>query len=109
MPQIGRYCKAYARESLSRFPGWSEEPVEQVQGQEPTKEPDYLFLQQDYTVTRGIYLDERVVFNRVTPEWIEFCKNELRFEIPSYQTTIRTSQTSEGVAPEESTVQVTTV
>jgi hypothetical protein len=108
MTQIGRYCKAYAREMLARFPGWSENPVKQVEGQEPATESGYLFLQQDYTVTSGIYLDEGVVFNRVTPEWIEFCENELRFEIPSYQTTRRSQTPSQGAPQSESAVQTAT-
>jgi len=108
MPQIGRYCKAYSREALARFPGWSENPRKQVEGQETAKEPDYLFLQQDYTVTRGIYLDEDVVFNQVTPEWVEFCKTELRFEIPSYHNVVREQKAPEETAAEATTVQKAT-
>jgi len=32
----------------------------------------------------GKYCEENVVFDRVTPEWIKFCAEELKFEIPPF-------------------------
>jgi hypothetical protein len=46
---------------------------------------DFLYLQENYVVTDGIFMDENIIFNRVTPDWIEFCENELQFEIPVYE------------------------
>jgi hypothetical protein len=42
-------------------------------------------LHQDYTVTDGIFSGENVVYEDLTPEWIEFCKNVLKFEVPVYE------------------------
>lgn len=99
MSKMGRYCKAYPIDRLQAFDGWPEayrrevakEPPAEVSGNgEPhdgtsnsqPAENDYLFVQEDLTVTKGIFLEEDVVFDQVTPQWADFCKNELRFEIP---------------------------
>jgi hypothetical protein len=34
-------------------------------------------LHTDFTVTDGIFIDENIIFNDVTPEWIEFCRDVL--------------------------------
>jgi len=92
MATMGRYCKAYPIDRLRKFPAWEEKlenlaPLENDEG--GSRQPrtalgvdDYLFLQENYVVTDGIFLDEHVVFDRVTPEWQEFCTTELAFEIP---------------------------
>jgi hypothetical protein len=58
------------------------EDVEQAAApqQEPEDEEVYLFVQEDYRVTGDIFLDEHVVFGAVTPEWIAFCKDDLKFD-----------------------------
>jgi hypothetical protein len=95
MATMGRYCKAYAVEQLRKFPGWTERtenlaPLEN--DEDGTQQPrtsladdDYLFLQESFIVTDGIFLDEHIIFDAVTPEWQEFCTKELAFEIPEYQ------------------------
>lgn len=40
---------------------------------------DYVYLQRNFTVTDGIFIDENVIFDEVTPEWIEFCRNVLEY------------------------------
>jgi hypothetical protein len=95
MATMGRYCKAYSVAQLKNFPGWQPRvenlaPIENEEdGTEQPKtaftDDDYLFLQETYVVTDGIFLDEHVIFDRVTPEWQEFCTKELAFEIPDYQ------------------------
>jgi hypothetical protein len=95
MATMGRYCKAYAIEQLRKFPGW-EEKIENLapaeNDEDGSQQPrtglaadDYLFLQENYVVTDGIFLDEHIIFDRVTPEWQEFCAKELAFEIPDYK------------------------
>jgi hypothetical protein len=95
MATMGRYCKAYPIDQLRKFAGW-EEKVENLapleNEEDGTQQPrtsladdDYLFLQENYVVTDGIFLDEHVIFDRVTPEWQEFCTKELAFEIPDYK------------------------
>jgi hypothetical protein len=95
MSKMGRYCKAYPTTMLNEFGGWAEnyhEPSKEEQGVSAdesngdgpaSSENDYLFLQENFTVTKGIFLDEDVVFDKVTPEWKDFCKNTLNFEVPS--------------------------
>ncbi|HYO62472.1 MAG TPA: hypothetical protein VER08_02330 [Pyrinomonadaceae bacterium] len=91
MKRVGSYCKAYPLESLRRFEGWREDARRlrkerrQVEGTEVETERelgdgDYLFVQQDLTVTDGVLTGENVVFDAVTPEWVEFCKNVLHFK-----------------------------
>jgi hypothetical protein len=83
--QIGRYCKAYYLKEFRQFSGWTE-PV-QDSGRslldESANDEDFLYLQEDYTVTRGIFADENIVFDNVTTGWIEFCRDTLRFEPPA--------------------------
>jgi len=100
MKKMGRYCKAYPIEALKRFGGWTESLELPSRGdigagekhdenQADKKEDDalrnYLFIQEDYTVTRDIFINEEVVLAEVTPEWAEFCRQELHFEVPSFE------------------------
>ena len=48
---------------------------------------DFLYLQENFIVTDGIFIDENVIFDNVTPEWIDFCVNVLKFEVPKYAST----------------------
>lgn len=81
MAQMGKYCKAYPVRQLREFSGWREKESKNGEaGSGAPAEHPYLYLQENYTVTAGIFLDEQVVFDEVTPEWIDFCKNTLQFE-----------------------------
>jgi len=93
---MGKYCKAYPITQFREYQGWREkaENVRKekqiVDGQEVEKDrqltdQDYLYLQENYAVTDGIFLDENIIFDDVTPEWIDFCKHALKFEIPVYE------------------------
>ena len=70
MGQMGMYCKAYPLERFSEFEGWDAEP----------SGTSFLYLQESLIVTRDIFIDEEVVFDKITPEWAEFCKTVLNFE-----------------------------
>ena len=93
MKNMGKYCKAYEIEKLMAFPGWAENvkdveaPAsrngETVDEQAPAT---FYYLQENYTATDGIFLDENVVFDAVTPEWVEFCRDKLKFEVLNYDT-----------------------
>ena len=93
MATMGRYCKAYAIDQFRKFKGWEEKienlaPIENDEdgSQQPRTslaEDDYLFLQENYVVTDGIFLDEHIVFDSVTPEWKEFCTNDLALRSPT--------------------------
>ncbi|PYS87925.1 MAG: hypothetical protein DMF64_21850 [Acidobacteria bacterium] len=87
MTHIGKYCKAYEVARLAGFPGWPDKlrllPPEAAAspGAEPAPN-DYLYLQENFTVTAGIFLGEDVVFDEVTTAWIDFCRTTLKFEVP---------------------------
>lgn len=103
MSRMGGYCKAYPIARLHEFPEWSENLQnlrtipQQVEGTEREVKreltaDDFFYVQEDFTVTDGIFIDENIIFDNVTPEWIEFCKNTLKFEIPVYES----DQSNEG-------------
>ena len=73
---MGTYCKAYETARLAEFPGWLERG-------EGDGGKGHLYLQEDFTVTNGIFPGEGVVFDMVTPVWVEFCRTALKFEVPS--------------------------
>ena len=87
MGRMGKYCKAYMIPRFREFNGWSESS-ENARKENSTPRPltdaDFLYLQENYVVTDGIFIDENVIFNNITPEWIDFCKNVLKFEVPEY-------------------------
>jgi hypothetical protein len=80
MGTMGRYCKAYALAQLQDFPGWAEAaaPAETIENE------GYLFLHTNYIVTANVFVDQDIVFDRVTPEWKAFCADTLGFEVPDY-------------------------
>ena len=93
MKKMGKYCKAYEIKKLMEFPAWAGKLANieaQVSGDgDIAKEPasrDFYYLQENFTVTDGIFLDESVVFDAVTPEWVEFCRDTLKFEVLNYET-----------------------
>ncbi len=91
MATMGSYCKAYSMSEFRRYPGWHGEPLakhDEAGGSPPeaADEEPYLFLQENLVVTDGIFLDENIVFDNVTPEWERFCKEELQFEVPDWAT-----------------------
>jgi len=95
MGKMGKYCKAYPIGEFRAYDKWTENlqnlhadkrAVEGKGGETggELSENDFLYLQENYEVTDGIFIDENVIFNNVTPEWINYCQTELKFEIPSY-------------------------
>ena len=95
MATLGKYCKAYQVATLRQFEQWAKgvgHLKNEGAGTSETVSPrelnddDVLFVQEDFTVTDGVFLDENVVFDQVTPEWKNFCKTELGFEVPSHIT-----------------------
>ena len=96
MAQKGRYCKAYPITRLREYSGWSEnkenvrKDKQQVEGKEVVvqrelTDADFLYLQENFVVTDDIFIDENIIFDQVTPEWIDFCKHTLKFEVPVYE------------------------
>jgi hypothetical protein len=94
MATMGMYCKAYPVGRFREFPAWREKaenarPEKQeadgrgVEAPRTLANEDCLYLQENFAVTDGIYIDQYVIFDEVTPEWEEFCKTSLQFEVPA--------------------------
>jgi hypothetical protein len=84
MANMGKYCKAYPAISFREFDGWTENSLE---SQEELTDDSILYLQENFAVTHGIFLDEEVIFDQVTPEWMAFCRTTLGFEVPAEEAT----------------------
>ena len=88
MPILGRYSKAYPLGQLRQFSGWVERPEnarkirKEVDGEivevaRALTDEDYVYVQRNFIVTDGIFIDENIIFSDVTPAWIEFCQTVL--------------------------------
>ena len=87
MSKMGKYCKAYMILSFRQFSGWteiSENARKENNSPRQLTGSGFLYLQENFVVTDGIFMDENVIFDNVTPDWIDFCKTVLKFEIPTY-------------------------
>jgi len=94
MAECGPYCKAYPAKRFREYPKWTERvnsPRKDSQGPDiSTSESSAindetpLFLHETFVVTRGIYFDEEIIFNRVSPEWKQFCVLTLEFGSPQF-------------------------
>jgi hypothetical protein len=96
MAKKGRYCKAYPISQLREYSNWTENTQnlrkeereidgKKVEVPRELTDTDFFYLQEDFVVTDDIFIDEHIVFADVTPEWIDFCKNTLKFEVPVYE------------------------
>src|SRR5882724_973706 len=88
MTILGRYSKAYPLGQLRKFSGWTEKAEnarrirrdldgEIVEEARELTDEDYVYVQRNFTLTDGIFIDENIIFSDVTPEWIEFCQTVL--------------------------------
>jgi|SRR5215467_1043756 len=93
MARMGSYCKAYMVGTLRTFEEWTENGdnarknnnTGQVEkGPSTLGERDFLYLQENYVVTDGVFMDENVIYDDITPSWIEFCEGVLKFKVPTY-------------------------
>jgi len=89
---MGRYCKAYALRKLREYSGWTEnaQNVRKEKRKTDDKGLDivtelnddvFLYLQENYTVTDGIFIDENIIFDDVTSEWKNIVTRKLKFAI----------------------------
>jgi hypothetical protein len=79
------YARAYLLGELRKFSDWREEKIncaDENGNSHQLSDDNVVFLQQDFTVTELIWPGENVIFNRTTPEWIDFCTQELQFKVP---------------------------
>src|SRR5262249_55250338 len=108
MKKMGKYCKAYQVKDFRQFSGWNgnaQNPgndSEQIDAKEDEdkaelNDDDILYLQEDFTVTNGIFLQEGIVYDQVSPEWVDFCKDTLKFEIPVFEPVVIKEASEEEV------------
>ena len=76
MLTMSKYCKAYPVDRFRAFPSWP------LSATSATEETGYYFLHDNHVVATGVFKDEGIVFDAVTPEWIDFCEKTLNFQIP---------------------------
>ena len=97
MKEMGQFCKAYELREYRSFKGWTENKanarlekqqvdVNEVEKPRELNDDDILYLQENFIVTDGIFLNQNIIFDQVSPAWIDFCKSELQFEVPMYET-----------------------
>lgn len=103
MSKMGRYCKAYPINRFREFQRWAEKTEnfrieKEAPGDGQTPEKSHLYLQENYVVTDGIFIDENVIFDDVTPGWMDFCKNTLQFEVPVQEPVAMKQEEAEQVA-----------
>ena len=93
MAEMGRFCKAYPLHRFREFAGWPEqvenaglrgpELSDAAAGASQVLPGDtVLYLQENFVVTGGVMMDEHVVYDEVTPEWVAFCTERLNFVVP---------------------------
>ncbi|HEX6040745.1 hypothetical protein [Longimicrobium sp.] len=87
MARTGSYCRAFYAREFAGFDAWRPDLSRLRTGAEGTRsaleDEDVLYLQEDFRVTDGVYLDENVVFADAGPGWREFCAGTLGFAPPA--------------------------
>lgn len=87
MSDVAKYCKAYYASQIKKYANWEANLIRSTNNKETQSsitDDDVLFLHENYTVTDGIFSNENIVFDSVTPEWKKFCDEILGYTIPSY-------------------------
>lgn len=87
MARMGSYCRAFYARDLAAFAGWRPD-LSQLRagpggGRRALDGEDVLYLQEDFRVTDGVYLDEHVVFADAGADWRAFCAGPLGFAPPA--------------------------
>jgi len=94
MSTLGKHCKGYPLKLFRQFPYWTENRKnarrvrQEVDGEivevhRELTDSTYLYLQEDFTVTDSIFVNENIIFNNVTAEWIDYCLNVLGVQFPT--------------------------
>jgi uncharacterized protein len=87
-PPARSYAKAYHLSELRQFIGVTKSQAQLKTGTDamtgssvPSGDP-LVFIHQDLSVTFSMWHNEDVLFDDVTPEWQDFCRNVLCFKVP---------------------------
>lgn len=94
MAIMGKYCKAYSLKQLRQFKQWTEKAENAAQEKQvidgktveikrSLTDDDFVYLHENHVVTDGIFMDENILFDDITPEWKDFCNHTLKFEVPT--------------------------
>jgi hypothetical protein len=94
MTTLGKYCKSFPLQRFREYPGWTENlrnarrikqviDGEKVEVARELSDADYLYLQENFTVTDSIFIDENIIFDTVTEDWVQFCVNVLGVRFPT--------------------------
>lgn len=67
------YCKAYPVKAFEQFAGWRQALADDT----------VVYLHQDFSVTASIWHGEDVVFDRVSEDWRNYCRDRLGFHAPT--------------------------
>lgn len=82
-PSERKYCSAFYLKELRGYSAWTENEIKGADANaQPLNGDDVVFLHADYSVTRSIWANEDVLFDKVTDQWKDFCNSKLQFAIP---------------------------
>ncbi|HYJ88240.1 MAG TPA: hypothetical protein VEW46_19400 [Pyrinomonadaceae bacterium] len=106
MATLGKHCKAYPLKLFRQYPEWSENLTnarkirseidgEIVEVERELSDSDYLYLQENFTVTDSIFVDENIIFSQVSAAWIDFCLDVLGVQFPTGES-VKTIEKSRG-------------
>jgi hypothetical protein len=77
---LRQYCKAYHLADLRRFPGFREAVPP---GGGPLADDTIVYVWDDLTVVASpVVPEEGVLWDAVSGDWEQFCRETLQFEIP---------------------------
>lgn len=86
--QTRPYCKAYSLDHVRQYPLWTDlagtsagedRPAD---SSERAAEDNFVFIHEDYSVTRSIWRDRNVLLAGDSAGWREFCLSKLGFRVP---------------------------
>lgn len=104
-----KYCKAYYLKDLRQFQGWSEKYEEE---ETELADDTVVYLWDDFSVVKSPVIPNKgLLFDDVTPQWKDFCKTTLQFEIPedlryAYQQTAEEARSSQNAVVEQTQASV---
>jgi hypothetical protein len=104
-----KYCKAYHLKDLRQYSSWIEKREE---NESELSDEDIVYLWDDFTVVRSpVIPDKGLIFDESTPEWQNFCRVTLKFEIPedlryAYEQTEEQQTASADVSEEQNKASV---
>lgn len=69
------YCKAYPVQAFDQFPYW--------QARQAMTDDSVVYLHQDFSVTASMWHGEDVVFDLISEDWRNYCRDQLGFHVPT--------------------------